>query len=415
MRFKLEDKLLKLANVFGLVDRGAMTLKEAAVVTGYSYWHLTRLYRRYRQHGIKRLFKRHRKCRPAKLTRQHTALLKKYYRDLEQPQLSLLLYFLRLDHPSFPAVSREWTRQTLIRTKVYAPGSRSRKFRKRFEAPAPGILVQGDSTPYRWIPGDDRYYHLIAFIDDCTRVCLAAALAEHDSIPEHFRLLKRIVRRRGRFVALYYDNDEKYRYIRHKRSRHYTYHTDEADLQVVRALSELSIVVINSKPFDPCGKGKIERFLQTCQLQLPVWFRRYRVRTLGEANRVLARYIRYYNKTRVHRELQSTPRQKFDRLGTLSRFRPVDSAAELGRVFSYRYQRVVDRANTIRFSGAEYQLQRNRLGHSYCGKRAELRYLPDKPLRVFIDGRPVRCRKLLTLTRNRTECSETEEHKVAVL
>ena len=415
MQLKLEDRLLKLANVFGLVDRKAMTLKEAAVVTGYSYWHLTRLYRRYRHRGIKRLFGRHRKCRQARLRRQHVTLLKKYYRDLKQPQLSLLLYFLRLDHPSFPAVSREWVRQTLIQKQVYAPGSRSKKFRKRFEAPAPGILIQGDSTPYRWIPGDDRYYHLIAFLDDCTRVCLAAAIAEHDSIPEHFRLLKRIVRCRGRFVALYYDNDEKYRYIRHKQSRHYTYHTDDADLQVVRALSELGITVINSKPFEPCGKGKIERFLQTCQLQLPVWFRRCRVRTLEEANRVLARYIRYYNETQVHRELRSTPQQKLDRLKTQSRFRPVGPEVDLGRVFSYRYQRVVDRANTIRFNGSEYQLERSRLGHSYCGKRAELRSLPGKPPRVFIDGRPVRCRKLLTLTRDRAECPETEDIKVAVL
>lgn len=403
MLFKLEDKLLSLAKVFGSVDRHLTSLAEAATLTGYSYWHLTRLYRRYRQSGLKQLFRRHRDRQPAKLSPQHVTQLKNYYVELGKPQLSLLLYFLRLDYPSIPEISREWTRRTLIREQAYSPGKRTKVFRRRFEAPAPGILVQGDSTPMQWVPGDSRYYQFIAFVDDCTRVCLGARLAEHDSVVEHFRLLKGIVRRFGRFVALYYDNDEKYRYIRHNQSRHFVYHTEEADLQVVRALAELGIQVINSKLYDPCGKGKIERFIQTVQLQLPVWLRRYRVRTLAEANRVLARYIRYYNRTQRHRELRSTPEQKFRARAAESRFTSVGPEVDLGKVFSCRALRAVDRANTFRFNGTEYQLERTIGGFTYCGKKAELRYLPGGPLRVYIDGRLRNYRKLLTVTKDAAE------------
>lgn len=403
MLLRLEDRLLDLAKTFGLVDGRTMSLVEAATLTGYSYWHLTRLYRRYRTQGLKRLFQHHRNRPSAILTPQHVVQLKDYYLKLEKPQISLLLYFLRLDYPSFPEISREWARQTLIRNQVYSAGKRSKVFRCRFEASAPGILVQGDSTPMQWVPGDSRYYQFIAFIDDCTRVCLGARLAEHDSVVEHFCLLKDIVRRFGRFVALYYDNDEKYRYIRHKQSRHYVYHTEEADLQVVRALAELGIQVINSKLYDPCGKGKIERFIQTVQLQLPVWLRRYQVQTLVEANHVLARYIRYYNRTQRHRELRSTPEEKFRAQAAASRFTPVGPEVDLGKVFSYRAFRAVDGANTFRFNGTEYQLERTVGGLTYCGKKAELRYLPGGTLRVYIGGRLRSYRRLLTATKEAAE------------
>ncbi|MEO0070981.1 MAG: integrase core domain-containing protein [candidate division WOR-3 bacterium] len=403
MIVKLGDKMLTLAKVFGLVDCRAISLKEAVTLSGYSYWHLTRLYHRYQESGLKELFQQHRNRPPTKISPQQVSQLRNYYIDLGKPQLSLLLYFFRLKHPDLPSLSREWARQILIHEQVYSPGKRGKVFRHRFEAPAPGLLVQGDSTTMQWLPNDTCYYHLIAFIDDCTRLCLGARIAAHDSVVEHFQILKGVVRRYGRFVALYYDNDEKYRYIRHNQSRHYTYHTDQADLQVVRALSELGIKVINTKLYDPCGKGKIERFIQTVQLQLPVWFRRYGVQTLSEANRVLSRYIRFYNQIRYHRELRSTPQEKFQALGAQSRFTPVDSKVDLNKVFSYRVERIVDRANTIRFNGIEYQLQPTAGGFTYCGKKAEVRYLPGEPVRIYIDGQQQNYHKLLTKTKDAVE------------
>lgn len=310
MFFKLEDKLLSLAKVFSLVDAGTETLKGAAALTRYSYWHLTRLYKQYRKDGLKNLFQRERKPIPRKLARKDIDLLKRYYLSLGKPQISLLLYFLRLDHPSFPRISGEWTRKVLIREGLYSAGDRRKVFRRRFEAPFPGILIQGDSSYEQWLPGDDRYYHLIVFLDDCSRLCLAARLVEHDSIVEHFTLLKEIVKKHGQFIALYYDNDEKYSYIRHGDSRFFRYTKEKADLQVVRALAEAGISVINSRPSDPHGKGKIERFIETVQLQLPVWFRRYRVTTLKSANWILRRYLKYYNTIQRHREIGSTPAGK---------------------------------------------------------------------------------------------------------
>lgn len=397
-----EHKLVKLAQAFALVQNGSLSLKDAAALCGYSYWHLTRLYQKAQHIGLERLFQS-KSPPPRKLSADDVALLKQYYTDNQRPQISLLSHFLYEDHPDFPKVSQEWLRRVLIREQVYAPDSRRKVFRRRFEAPAPGVLVQGDSTSFQWVPGDNRYYQLIAFLDDCTRLCLGMALAEHDTIVEHFRLLKPIVRRYGRFMALYYDNDEKYRYIRHNQSRHYTYRTDKADLQIVRALSELDIQVINTKPYDPCGKGKIERFLQTCQLQLPVWLRRYGAGTLSEAQRILPRYRGYYNGQRRHRELQMTPQRKLDRLRSISRFSAVGSDRNIDLVFAFRYFRKVAGDNTIRFEGTEYQLERRPYVYSYYGKTAEVRFVPGKFLTILVDQTPVSYRRLLTVSRRQAE------------
>lgn len=418
---RLEDKLVNLAKAFSLVDKKASTLKEAACLTGYSYWHLTRLYKRYKESGLKSLFKRKRETRPRKLEAKDIKLLNNYYVDLDRPQISLLMHFLYQDYPSFPKVSCEWVRRVLIREKVYSAGPRKKVFRQRFEAPSPGVLVQGDTSWEKWIEGDDRYYHLIVFLDDCSRFCLGGKLVPRDTIPEHFDILKSIVKKHGKFLALYYDNDEKYSYIRHGNSRFFEYTKQEADLQVVRGLSEVGISVINSKPFDPCGKGKIERFIGTVQLQLPVWFRRYRVRTLEDANKVLKMYLRYYNYEGRHRELGTTPHRKLLSLKEESKFTKVTKEVDLNKAFSYRHERKVGKDNTIRFNGGVYQLERRPFVYSYSGKRAEIRYMPGRFLATYIDGEKVTCKKVrkkhpkLTSNSKRVSCPKETYEKVAIL
>lgn len=412
----LEDKLLNLAKVFSLVENRSITLKQGSKLLNYSYWHCIRLFQKYRKEGLKKLFKQEKKGKPRKLSDKDKVLLKDYYLKLEKPQISLLRYFLRLDHPSFPDISQEWIRKTLIRENIYSPGARKKVFRKRFEAPLPGLLVQGDSTLKQWIPEDDKYYQLIAFLDDCSRFCLGAKIAERDTIDEHFSLLKGIVKEYGKFVALYYDNDEKYSYIRHGNSRFFEYTKEKADLQVVRALSELGITVINSRPFDPCGKGKIERFIETALLQLPVWFRRYGVKSLAEGNLVLEKYIRYYNMVQIHREIKTTPYDRFRALQKESKFSPVEEDnTDLVKIFSYREERKASGDNTLRFNGEVYQLERKPFIYSYAGKKAEIRYLPNKFLSIYIDGELVKYRKLLTVTKERVKSKTEKYEKVAIL
>jgi hypothetical protein len=137
---------------------------------------------------------------------------------------------------------------------------------------------------------------------------------------------------------------------------------------------------------------------------LPVWFRRYGVRHFAAARPVVERYLGYYSGVQVHRELGCPPLTKFAALADKSRFTKPSPETNLDHVFAHRYWRKVDRANTVRYDGAEYQLEPDRLGHSYCGRTAEVRAPGEGRLRIYVNGREVRCRKLLTLAAPKPIC-----------
>jgi len=119
---------------------------------------------------------------------------------------------------------------------------------------------------------------------------------------------------------------------------------------------------------------------------------------------VLRRYLGYYNGVRVHRELGCPPLAKLERLAEQSRFTKPDKGIDLDRVFAHRYWRKVDRANTIRYDGVEYQLEPDRSGRSYCGQTAEVRHPAGRSVDIYVNGRKVRHRKLLTMTVNTPSC-----------
>lgn len=332
---KLFTKLGRLEVTFQLIDAKKINLKIGAQLEKYSYWHFTRLYKRYKESGIDSLFKQTRNIKPRKFKPEHVEKIKEYYTKFENPPLSILRDFLKEDFPNFPDISLEYLRKILIKEGIWNPGKRKKKFRKRFESPYPGALVQGDSCDERWIPEDDKIYYLIAFLDDNSRFCLDAELSPHDDLITHFRIHKRIIKKYGVYQNLYYDNDEKYSYIRHGNSRFFEYKKEKADLQMVRALEEVGINVINTKPFDPQARGKIERFWGTAQTQLPFWFQKYGVKTLQDANRVLKKWIKHYN-NRIHSSIKTSPMEKFKEGKTLGGFRPLSKKINLKDVFCYK-------------------------------------------------------------------------------
>lgn len=381
-------KMGKLSIVFNMIDEGKVNLKTGSIIAGYSYWHFTRLYKKYRERGLDGLYKKERKRKWRKLRPEQRELLIKEFKGYdEEPSLSVLRYFMKMDYPDFPDISLEWIRKILIQSGAWEKGKRRTKFRERFELPEPGMIVQGDETSLK-VPFSSERKHLVAFIDDHTRLSLNAKIVEHDTVEEHFKMHKGIIKQYGVYHRLYYDNDEKYSYIRHKNSRHFTYKKEKADLQVVRALNELGIEITNSTPFEPQGKGKIERFFRTLKSQIPFWFERNEVKTIEDANKVLREYLNYYN-NRKHREIGCTPveRMKEKKNGE---FKKVDlRRVDLDTIFSYRYYRKVNRDNTIKFKNNTYQLSSGFKYRSYSGKKAEVRHMPDDFLKVFVDDKLV--------------------------
>ena len=91
-----------------------------------------------------------------------------------------------------------------------------------------------------------RKAYLIAFIDDATRVIPFAAFATAENIQAFLPVFKNALIRRGLPQRLYVDNGAAYR------SR-----------QLVLICAKLGVALVHARPYQPAGKGKIERFFRT--------------------------------------------------------------------------------------------------------------------------------------------------------
>ena len=95
-----------------------------------------------------------------------------------------------------------------------------------------------------------RKTYLIALLDDATRVIPHAAFAFSESAATFLPVFKQAVLRRGRPQRLYVDNGANYR------SQH-----------LAAVCASLDVHLIHARPYQPAGKGKIERFFRTVRDQ----------------------------------------------------------------------------------------------------------------------------------------------------
>ena len=91
-----------------------------------------------------------------------------------------------------------------------------------------------------------RKTYLIAFIDDATRVVPFAAFDTAENIQAFLPVFRNAIIRRGIPQRLYVDNGASYR------SRH-----------LALVCARLGIALIHARPYQPAGKGKIERWFRT--------------------------------------------------------------------------------------------------------------------------------------------------------
>lgn len=120
-------------------------------------------------------------------------------------------------------------------------------------------------------------------------------------------------------------------------------YADNAKIYHAKALrlacTQLNIRLLHRPPRDPPAGGLIERFFQTCQMQLEAEVRAGQVLTLDDLNRVLAAWLEVAYHQEVHSETGQTPHQRYHQGRRL--IRQVDLGAVLG-FFHHRLPRVVD-------------------------------------------------------------------------
>ena len=214
-----------------------------------------------------------------------------------------------------------------------------------------------------------RKTYLIAFIDDATRVIPFAAFAMSENTAAFLPVFRNALIRRGLPQRLYVDNGSAYR------SRH-----------LALVCAKLGVALIHARPFQPAGKGKIERWFRTLRAG---WLGRVEAaerETLESLNRGLWAWIEGEYHQTPHRGLDgNTPLEQWALASAGVRY--PDATLDLDDLFLFEASRRVHKDRTVSLDGRVYEVDALLVGH-----KVTLRYDPDappsRPLDVVHDGKP---------------------------
>lgn len=165
--------------------------------------------------------------------------------------------------------------------------------RRKFEAELPNDLWQSDVMhgPHVMCGSKLRKSYLIAFIDDHSRLIPHAQFYPSEALAPFMEAFQSALEKRGLPRKLYVDNGAAFR------SRGLEYTT-----------AALGIALIHAKPYQPQGKGKIERFFRTVRTQFLPGFTG---QTLEQINLAFEDWLEQTYHQRRHRSTGQTPLQRF--------------------------------------------------------------------------------------------------------
>jgi len=118
---------------------------------------------------------------------------------------------------------------------------------------------------------------------------------------------------------------------------------DEYETTIQRIILDLGSVMVNHKPYEPQGKGRLERFFRFMQDR---FIQEHTAKTLKELNKqfkVWVKWVKWYNAKHIIRTIGCVPKDRFNP----KEFKPIPEDLDLEKVFSYQYTRKVDKYNSF--------------------------------------------------------------------
>lgn len=214
--------------------------------------------------------------------------------------------------------------------------------------------------------GAARRTCLLAFIDDCSRVCPHGQYYPAERLEDFLDCFKQAIRSRGVPEKLYTDNGKIFT------SRH-----------VQTACAALNIGLIHAKPYHAWSKGKIERWFLTVQTDFEQRLVFDPVAGIGELNNRFWQWINAEYHQRRHGALDGqNPADRFrERAGQL---KCVDDDIDLDGLFLARIKRRVRMDATISITNRIFEAP-----VALRGREVEVRYDPFtfSRLEIWLDGR----------------------------
>jgi putative transposase len=218
----------------------------------------------------------------------------------------------------------------------------------RFEADAPNQRWTGDALHGPTVGG--RKAVLFAFIDDHSRLLAGYRWARREDTVRLEAALRNGLASRGVPASVYLDNG-----------------SAMIDKQLQRACAVLGIRLVHSRPGQPAGRGKIERFFRTVREQFLVEIGSGReLDDLTQLNSLFTAWVETVYHRREHSETGQRPWERWSALTP-----PLPSPAQLREAFLWSEWRTVTKTATVGLHGNKYEVDA-----ALVGRKVELIFDP---------------------------------------
>src|SRR5881296_4681526 len=320
--------------------------------------------RRYRKSGLDALGPARRKDRGKSrvISPQLAQLIERLMRENPHRTGTTLLRELALssDDPTTAPLSaatlyRFLKEQGLTQKQLLAPPAH-----KKFEAEFANQIWQSDMMFGPYIPrcgGGKEQAMLYALLDDASRLIPHAQFYADEGLESLLDCTRQGVAARGIPVRFYVDNGKVYR-----------------SAQLARIAATLGILIVHTPPYQPEGRGKIERFFRSVRDQFLASLDLKQVRGMEDLNARLDAWIQTAYHRTPHGGLppHTTPLQRWQR--DIERVRQLPPATDVRRLFFYRLDRVVRRDSTFLLQNRFYEAPAH-----LAGQKVEVRFDPLDP------------------------------------
>lgn len=247
------------------------------------------------------------------------------------------------------------------------PDGRAPKGFGRFEAASPNERWTGDALHGPVVGGAKTY--LMAFIDDHSRALVGYRWGHSEDTLHLAAALRAGLAARGIPQICYLDNG-----------------AAMVSKQLLRALAVLGIRLTHSRPGQPQGRGKIERFFRTVRDQFLVELAApgaaEKITDLAALNELFAAWVEGVYHQRIHSETDRRPIERFLAGGAPA----LPTPAQLREAFLWSEHRAVTKTATVSLHSNTYEVDT-----ALIGRRVELVFDPFDLTEIDVRyaGRPM--------------------------
>jgi transposase InsO family protein len=202
---------------------------------------------------------------------------------------------------------------------------------KKYEAECANQIWQSDMLFGPWVEragGGKMQVFLQATLDDASRLIPHAQFYPNQGLDSFLDCLRQSITARGLPTRLYMDNAKIYR-----------------SPQLARIAASIGILIIHTPPYQPEGRGKIERFFRSVREQFLSNLDPKALLSLDQLNDQLWHWVDTVYHRREHSALETTPLLRWQR--DIARVRQLPPATDMRRLFFHRVDRLVRRDSTF--------------------------------------------------------------------